>query len=268
MSSLLKNSLPPYVYNKLQALRKKGNIWKGDYPGWEQAIADSDGYDEASILNKIILSVKEVIDGKAVFERDSVAFYHKEVNHAVLAFLLHIAIENENELSVCDFGGSLGSTFLQHRIWFNKIKIAWGIVEQEHFINYALKNLTVEHLNFYNTAGEFAEKQETQTLLLSSVLSYLPNPFEVLDQLLSLNFKYIILDKTPVNPGPKSRLTVQLVPPEIYKASYPCWFISDEKLKNALHNYQLIDEFEVPMDCNLNLPHKGYFFKRIENRHD
>jgi putative methyltransferase (TIGR04325 family) len=262
MSSIIKSYFPPIIYNYLKKWRKKSLIWEGDYESWEDAMKDSVGYDELSILEKSGRSVQEVIDGKALFERDSVAFYKEEVNHAILAHLLLIAKENLNKLSVCDFGGALGSTYLQHRKYLEGLDLSWSVIEQKHYIDYALKNIKIDQLHFYYDIASFAAAEKIQVLLLSSVLSYLPDPFAYLDELLALNFEYVIIDKTPIHPGNKSRLTVQHVPPSIYKASYPCWFISEELLKEKMINYDLIDEFEVPMDCNLALAHKGFAFRR------
>ncbi len=262
MSLRIKNYFPPILYNLLRKWRKKGLIWEGNYKDWETASKNSVGYDEYSILQKSALSVQEVIAGRALFERDSVAFYKEEINHPILSHLLLIAKENENKLSICDFGGALGSTFLQHRRFLGGIDFSWSVIEQKHYVDYALENIHIDHLHFYYDIASFAAKEKAQVLLLSSVLSYLPDPFDYLDQLLSCKFDYVIFDKTPVSPGNRSRLTVQHVPESIYKASYPCWFISEDKLKEKMKEYELIDEFEVLMDCNLSLPHKGFVFRR------
>jgi putative methyltransferase (TIGR04325 family) len=258
----IKGLIPPILYNSLKKWRKKSLVWEGDYPDWESAKKASVGYDEISILEKSARSVQDVLDGKAVFERDSVAFYKDEINHPVLAHLLLIAKENDAFLSVCDFGGALGSTFIQHRKYLDGIEVHWSVIEQEHYIDYALKNLKIKDLHFYHNIDQFAKEEKIQTLLLSSVLSYLPDPFAYLEKLMSYDFNYIIIDKTPIHPGKRSRLTIQHVPESIYKASYPCWFIAEDLLKDKMKNYLLLDEFEIAMDCNLSLAHKAYVFKR------
>lgn len=236
-------------------------MWEGNYKSWEEALVNSTGYDQEYILQKIAKSVQKVLIGDAHFERDSIAFEHKEFNHFVLFHLLSIYTEKKEALSVCDFGGSLGSTFLQHKEILDLLDIEWGIIEQEHYIDYAKANISIDHLHFYKNLEEFKMKQRPNILLLSSVLSYLKEPFKALDEMLALKFNIIILDKTPIHPGSKSRLTVQHVPKEIYKASYPCWFLSEEKLMERMSGYELIDETLDDLECNLGFPMKGYVFK-------
>lgn len=256
-----KQFIPPVLYAKLVLLLRKGLMWEGNYNNWEEALANSTGYDQKYILQKTAKSVQKVLNGEAQFERDSIAFQHKEYNNFVLSHLLSFKLLNQETLSVCDFGGSLGSTFLQHREILDLLDVEWSIIEQEHYIDYAKANIAIDNLHFYKNLEAFSMEQKANVLLLSSVLSYLKDPFNALDEMLALNFQYIIIDKTPIHPGNSSRLTVQHVPKDIYKASYPCWFLSEEKLMEKMSNYELVDETVDKLECNLGFPMKGFAFK-------
>jgi len=254
--------LPSFIYEPIQRMRKRVLYWEGDYLSWEAASLKSQGYDDHAILDKTAEAVQAVLRGEAAFERDSVAFDKVEINHAIADPLLEIARDRVGSLSVCDFGGSLGSTYLQHRDYFAGQAIVWSVIEQAHYIAYAQQHIEVEHLHFYPDLSTFAADQKPHVLVLSSVLSYLPAPWEMLDEMLRLDFEYILIDKTPIHPGARTRLTVQHLPKSINDASYPCWFLSEIKLMDKLKEYELISEYETPMHCNLGLPHKGYFLKR------
>ncbi len=46
-----------------------------------------------------------------------------------------VVIENNNNLSVLDFGGSLRSTYYQNKTFLENLNsIEWSIVEQTHFL--------------------------------------------------------------------------------------------------------------------------------------
>jgi putative methyltransferase (TIGR04325 family) len=74
------------------------------------------------------------------------------------------------------------------------------------------------------------EVESPNVVLLSGVLQFVENPFDILNELISYRIKYIIIDRTYVTDKDKDYLTIQNVPPQIYPASYPFWFFSERKL--------------------------------------
>ena len=88
------------------------------------------------------------------------------------------------------------------------------------------------------------------------------------DKFLAANIEYLILDRTAFNKNGRDLLTIQKVPEEIYDASYPAWFFSEENIINKiLKKYELIAGFSSPFENDisiseeLNVYWKGYFFK-------
>ncbi len=69
--------------------------------------------------------------------------------------------------------------------------------------------------------------------------------------------------------GDKERITVQIVPEFIYKASYPAWFLNEQKFVDAFKmKYRLISDFDSNFDPREQLGglwiyRKGFFFKKI-----
>lgn len=44
----------------------------------------------------------------------------------------------------------------------------------------------------------------------------------------------------------KISIKLQIVPPEIYNASYPCWFFNEKEFKLCKnYNYKIIEEFNA-----------------------
>ena len=61
--------------------------WRGDYPSWASAEADSQGYENAMILERVTAATRAVQEGRAAFERDAVTFPERAFDPAVLAAL-------------------------------------------------------------------------------------------------------------------------------------------------------------------------------------
>jgi len=75
------------------------------------------------------------------------------------------------------------------------------------------------------------------------------------------NFDYIIIDRTPFSK--EELITVQIVPPEIYPASYPSWIFNQSNLLNCFkEKYLLIYEFDAIDRFKNSIHYKGFFLKR------
>lgn len=273
MYKYLKYLTPPIfviLYKNFFLKINKKAIWSGNYSSWEEAQINCTGYDSVTILEKCKEALSKVKNGEAVYERDSVLFDEIQYSWGLLAGLQKVAIENEGKLCVLDFGGSLGSTYFQHKVFLSGIeKIEWNIVEQAHFVDCGKENFENNELKFYHTIGECLLKHNPTVLVLSSVLQYLSNVEECLEQFNNSNFAYILIDRNTSIPSEQNILTIQNVPESIYKASYPCWFFNHQFIQNKLTNYTLISSFNgayEPINYRLNdnviANWKGYIFKK------
>jgi putative methyltransferase (TIGR04325 family) len=248
IKKVLRDFIPP-IFLSIYRSSKTDHLYGffGNYSSWEAARDETDGYDSDSILEKVKESLLKVKEGKAVYERDSVLFDQIQYSFPLLAALLRVAVENQGNLRILDFGGSLGSSYFQCRDFLSVINhLKWSIVEQDKFVNCGKHFFENESLCFFDAIETCIEHTEPNVILLSSVLQYLENPYLFLKNLLDYNFQYIIFDRTTFVCKGSDRLTVQKVPSEIYPASYPAWFFNLEKFFQVFQDrYQLISQFDA-----------------------
>jgi putative methyltransferase (TIGR04325 family) len=209
---------------------------------WEDAYKETaKGYSAENILIKCRDSLLKVKNGEYPYERDSVLFTEKELFYPLLSSLFYISMENDKHLNIIDFGGSLGSTYFQNRDILKKagIKINWNIIEQESFVKCGKESFTDNELKFYFNIDEVINgKSKIDVCLFSSVLPYLKEPYAVFEIIKRYNIKYVIIDRTFfLEDEIEDILTIQNVPPEIYKASYPAWFLSLDKFISYINKY-------------------------------
>ena len=244
MKAVLKEIIPPIAWNMMrQIVGRKGLSFEGNYSTWQAALDAAGGYDKPAILERVRSAALNVKDGKAVFERDSVCFYNEEYRWSTLACLLRVAAENGGRLRVLDFGGSLGSFWFQHKKHFQNLsEVRWAVVEQPHYVRCGNEEFANDTLEFHETIEECLESGSVDVIFVSSVLQYLPEPYVWLQRFAKSGVRYLLLDRTPFIDVDQDRLTVQHVPPQIYKASYPAWFFSRKgfmkDLKKAGYSFE------------------------------
>ena len=270
MKQFIKNLIPPIFVDLKRVIfnAKPIEMWSKPYTSWAEAKAKSTGYNEDNILQKVLNSSKAVRDGKAVYERDSVLFDEIQYSWPLLSILQKIALENNNSLTLVDFGGSLGSTYFQNRAWLKNIKIKWIIVEQNHFVEIGKKEFQNDILMFEYSLKE-AFKHLPHVVLFSSVLQYIENPEAIINETIEYGIDHILIDRTTVsNDITDDIFTIQTVPKEIYKASYPCRFFNEQNLINSFRlHYNLITDFSSYCDPSfhkygITYSWKGYIFKK------
>lgn len=226
-----KEWIPLAIQELLRPYLGRSVFFRGCFNNWGSACKYSIGYDHELILEKVKGAMLKVQSGGAAYERDSVLFDSIQHSFPVLAALARAALESGGRLAVLDFGGALGSSYYQCRKFLSISKsLRWGVVEQAHFVKCGKESFESDHLQFFETISACNMKIQPNVALLSSVLQYLPKPFDVLDQLINQKIKYIVLDRTPFSQLSHDFITVQYVPPRIYKASYPCWVFSQEAM--------------------------------------
>lgn len=239
MHYLIKELVPPIVKTLRWYSFKYG--WKGNYNTFEEAQAKCTGYNENHILQKIIDTTAKVKSGEAVYERDGIIYDSININFHLLNALLLISARNNNKLTIIDFGGSLGTSYYQNISFLSHLtELNWCIIEQPNYVEAGKKSFENGHVRFFYTVEEcLAEYPQPDFLLLSSVLQYINNPYELLRKLTGLKIPYFMIDLVGYNDEDKDRITVQYVPPVFYgiPASYPCTFFSKHKVESVIKQH-------------------------------
>ena len=234
-------SLPAW----LRRTANRGTQFLGDYASWEAARRDSSGYDAPRILEQALQAILKVKSGEAAYERDTVLFDRIRYSFPLLA-ALHLAGAREGRLSVLDFGGALGSSYFQNRHMLAHTRdLRWGVVEQAHIAACGRARVAEGPLAYFDTTEECIAAIAPNFALLSGVLSYLERPLPFLDEILARGLPFVCLDRSFVSLEGGTRLTVQVVPPSIYEASYPCWILDEKELLARGHGaYRLAYDFD------------------------
>ena len=264
MKQLIKSLTPPLFLNTLKKYRNHKYGWKGDYLTWQQAENASTGYDSGEILKAVTSSLLKVKNNEAVYERDSVVFDEIQYSWPLLSGLL-LASVKDGAVRVLDFGGSLGSTYYQNKKFLDKIDtVSWSIVEQKSFVDLGKSRFEDEQLKFFYSVDECVKSEKPNTLLLSSVLQYIEKPYELLDDILKNKFEYILIDRTPFNLKDRDKITLQIIPPDIYEASYPCWFFDKPYFINYFltKNYSIVESFDGSDGGNMDYVFSGIILKK------
>lgn len=264
--------LPGPVHGMLRkwfhSVRPRGIVYRGDYPNWQAARADSGGYDSPAILEKSMAAALKVKRGEAAWERDTVVFQTPEYRHPLLAALLYAASARQGCVRVLDIGGGPGSSYFQHRRRLGALRsLDWRVVEQPHFVERGNALLADASLRFYSDIDTAAADGLPDLVLLSSVLPYVESPFALLDRLIAMRIPLVVIDRNIVFEAAPTRLTVQRVPRKIYAASYPCWILDEREIAARFAPaYELLDVFSVYQDTVVDLGdaralYKGYTFR-------
>lgn len=243
--------------------------WHGNFKNWEEAQKHTTGYNADTILKRVSDSAMKVKSGQAVYERDAIVYKNIEIAFPLLSTLLWIATQNNNRLSVLDYGGSLGTSYRQNLPFLKNLNyLEWRIVEQKMFAEEGQKRFQDDILSFHFDLEECLKSfnEPPQLIMFSSSLPYLEEPYKILSEVKRSGVPYLFIDRTAFIEGPADRLTVQRVPPAFYDASYPAWFFSKEKMyKFLLEDYDELFDFKSGQVLNLGLQeieYTGSLFKK------
>jgi putative methyltransferase (TIGR04325 family) len=247
LKSFIKDWLPPTILRRLRRINSHSIYFEGSYNTWEEASALCGGYDDKSILEKVLNSTLKVKRGEAAYERDSVVFNEPDYVWPVTTALMWAAAKSGGKLHVLDFGGSLGSTYFQNRAFLKDLsELRWSVIEQSHYVEAGREFIEDEHIQFYESVSQLPMNYQPNIVVFSSVLQYLPNFEQVLQKVSLLKPGCMVIDRTPFfkkngNLKNGNLIVRQTVPPHIYPASYPMWIFDQYSFfSNLKSNWQIV----------------------------
>jgi putative methyltransferase (TIGR04325 family) len=261
--------LPPLLLSAARRWSGRSLRFRNAGPDWASACERSRGYDDSAIVDRVAAATREVIAGRAAFERDSVTFAHPDFRYPALAALMHNAALHQGNLQVVDVGGALGSTYWQVRPFLRGLaSVRWVVVEQAAFAELGRREFGSGELLFAGSLEEEIQRRSGNIAVLSSVLQYLEQPQEMLASLARLPATHMLIDRTPLHDGTDHHLTIQQVPAHIYDASYPCWILSRPRLMETLGRHWTVladfgsEEGQASTDDGLGFEFRGLYLER------
>lgn len=264
----IKKSLPPFVFSALKKVFKRSSVeYWGDFPDWESAKKAAGSYDEPQVFERVKEARLKVMRGEAAYERDGITFSEVHYFYPVLACLLHAATKNNNKLNVLDYGGSLGTSYFQHKELLKHVDVRWNIIEQSHYVSFGKEHVKDSRLHFYDSLEACLRDTEPNVVFISSVLQYLEDPYAVLRNIKKQDVDYVIFDRTTVLPHSKDRIVVQNVPRKIFPTDFPAHLFNEQKLIDFFKpEYSVVLEFPsigdpITLDTGAGR-NKGYYFVR------
>lgn len=246
IKKVIRATTPPFLFNAFKnIIRPKHFEYEGDFPNWTSALEKSEGYDNSIIFEKVKNARIKVMSGEKAYERDSVLFDEIQIFWPLLSTLLFVAAKNNGQLSVLDFGGSLGSTYFQNIFFLKKIpKLSWSIVEQKKFVDFGQTFITDPNLKFYETLNECLSLEKPNVALFSSTIQYVEKPFEILAEIKNRKIPNIIFDRTTFFQNAPNRITVQNPPKKIYASGFPARFFNLSQFKTFFEpDYKSVTEW-------------------------
>jgi len=251
------------IKNLVNIILRRQIKLSGNYKSWEQALKLSNGYNDNRIFERTIKSAEIVLSKKAKFERDSFLFYKESYDETFLSINKKIK-KKIKKIYLCDFGGSLGSLYFQHRSFLKSSTIEWNILEQKHLVKYARDKIKIKNLNFFYNFN-FLLKKKINVVLFSSSLQYLKNPYQILDKIIKKKIPNIIIHRSPFIQTAEI-IKIQHVPKHIYEASYPIRILNINKICKKLNKagYKINTKYKIKEGIG------GYFYETFyfERKHD
>lgn len=240
----------------------------GNYSSWNEVMAHCVEDRGGNSLEGLKDAYLKVINGEAVYQRDSVLFDKIQYSWPLLSGLLWVASLNDNRLNVLDFGGSLGASYYQNRNFLKNLKaLTWNIVEVEGVVRCGKESFENEVLKFYSSIEECLKKgSNPDVVIISGVLQYIEKPYELLKNIFDFGFNYILLDRTPFSLDRIEYIKLQKASPGVDTAGWAHWFFALEEFRLFLSSrYELIEEFDSSIvSADFPSGYKGFILRRFD----
>ena len=119
-------------------------------------------------------------------------------------------------------------------------------MEQPHFVDCGKRLPMPECIRSHRDFRTALSECRPNVILFSSVLQYLPDYHEILQQAIASQAAWLLIDRTPLISGSdRCRIALQTVPASLYAARYPVHFIGERRLMRELEpEFELVTRFE------------------------
>jgi putative methyltransferase (TIGR04325 family) len=271
LQKIIKKITPPIFIEIVKGIffsKKSKYGFHGNYTCWEEVSKQVTGWETDIIFDKINQSTNQLEKKDGSFERDGEIISSTNQNFPLIYSLINSINIKKKELSIIDFGGSLGTHYKRYRQFINNgIKISWAIVEQKKYVDYAKKVNKNLELNFHYSISESLKINNYSTFFSSGTIQYIEKPYKLMDEIMEYNFSTIVFDRIFFLNDVNDRICIQTVNPKLfYHASFSVWLFNEAKFKKHMSKkYTLILEFMSEDGDNqiegIRIYHKGFYYK-------
>lgn len=222
------------------------------YASFEEALRDSDTYEDSQLIEVVKEKTKRYKDTLAGSDSHTVATRQAVQNMFVLSY-----VEPQRRISVLEFGGACGASYFETKHLLPNRIAHWSITETPAMAT-AGQNVAVDlALSFHSDLISAAARLESRDLAIAQgVLQYTADPLEMLRALFELQFSYVYITRTavadvdsPVFIKQDTELAAhgpgQLPNAPRGKSTQPMTLVSHKSLLSvAPSNYQIVFNFD------------------------
>lgn len=179
--------IPPVFMPLMKRLFLSNKIYKT----YEEALRDSDGYDNEDIAEITSLATQQIIKNHTL--------HVAQVEYLQYYFVLNEFLKRTHKkINVLDIGGGLGATYHELVPFFPGKISHWDIVETPTMATYGKKHYQTDSLRFYSDIESVMTKNSYTLCVLKGVLQYLPSPIKVLQYVCQKNIPNIYISRQPI----------------------------------------------------------------------
>lgn len=210
---------------------------------WQDAQEKSIGYQAPSAYG----NVGNFFDAFQKFSNRGVDAF--SLNELALIKALGIALRNidqNRDVKVIDFGGSLGNHYHLAKAVFPNTSFDWKIIETETLIS-ELPGRSFGDLAFYSTLDSL-EDDVCDIAIASATLNYVQFPIDVAARLNSMS-QFLVLSRLPLWPISEHLCAIQEVKTKSQTQKFSTWFFSEERFREQMSDLgKVIYNFSCPDD--------------------
>ncbi len=176
------------------------------------------------------------------------------------AFLEGVAsAQLQTTIRVLDIGGGLGEYFFLLEKIVPSLTVHWTIVETSAVCELAIRSVPAQTNLVWTDSVDHAEGN-FDIVLMSSVIQYVENPYELLNIGIEKS-NFLILNRCPLTESKKGVVCIQRPGFFESKGSYPVHMLSEAQLINHLRGQgEILSRWLVPEDVAI------VRFKKIVNQ--
>ena len=237
------------------------SMWSGCYADWNAASRACNDIPIESQRLAYERALLEVLEGRALYERDSLLKHEPVCCRPLLDVILSFYNQGIACPTVLDFGGGLGSVYFQHKRWFTADKpISWNVVERPEIAATGRRLVKDSRLSFFDSL-DTAVQRPPDIVVANCILPMVPEPETLLASFAALSPRWFFIGRMPVaNRGGHNLISRQIVPRFIYDSESPFWFFDESACVRMLSsNFQIVNQ--SISDCDDPVWVEGYRYQ-------